>query len=165
MFWTIEVHLSPCILWINNLCTSLYKEMHHISSNFKIKKETTLSPNLLQSNLEEHRLKCQWYPNIESSNITFTLIFTLFFPTDFPSPTATTSPPWGLLWAVSGSKIPPSVVSSASLIFTSTLSPRGLTVVCCMVKHNQKHVALNIKTQCKNQNSENNPRGQNLYPC
>jgi hypothetical protein len=48
-----------------------------------------------------------------------------------PSPTATTSPPCGLDWAVVGSNIPPAVLSSVVLVFTSTLSPNGLTDVYC----------------------------------
>src|SRR3954451_4412134 len=46
-----------------------------------------------------------------------------------PSPTATTLPFWGLSLAVSGSTIPPAVVSLASSRSTTTRSPNGLRFI------------------------------------
>lgn len=62
------------------------------------------------------------------------LISILFFPIVRPSPTATTSPPWGFDCAAVGSKIPPDVFSSAVLIFTNNLSPNGLSDVYWIVQ-------------------------------
>lgn len=73
-------------------------------------------------------------------SITFKLMSTLTLPTLRPSPTATTSPPWGLVWAVVGNRMPPTVFSSGALILTSTLSPKGFSAVYYKSKRSRQGV-------------------------
>lgn len=78
----------------------------------------------------------------------FTFMLTSIFlsPMVLPAPTATTSPPCGFVCAVDGSKMPPTVFSSAALSFTSTLSPRGFSEVYCNMTPYQLNAASHKQT-------------------
>lgn len=98
--------------------TSSVSRIPMMSSSFKMRWLESLNSNSVPAYLEY----TTWTP-------TGTLISTVLLPMLLPSPTATTSPPCGFGLTDVGSNIPPGVFSSEILVFTSTLSPNGLTEV------------------------------------
>lgn len=136
-----------------------YQQCHPLSGSGALIHQTELQfPHILSTALGYHSTRNtilleKWKIMLENQaeyiidyEITFTLISTLVLPIERPSPTATISPPCGFDCADVGSKIPPTLFSSAVFIFTKTLSPRGLTEVYCTNDNKRIRKKINKKT-------------------